>query len=216
MSTQQNSTNVGILATAKDWTKASQAELAWNKSDPVPIAKAKFDKLCHCKHIREKEEQKWCEVEEAEKCQVEVEEAKRQVEVEAWVKAAEEVEHKRKEAEAQKKCQQADWQQEKHALNVVQHSTGQQAQWQFESLQDFMGEMAAFGYKPGEWSTSGSSSELGENEAEEVAEEIAALYKEQAEAERAKEKRETEGVEGQEKEVESQGEDKGKGKQKAD
>ncbi|KAG6325738.1 hypothetical protein ID866_13351 [Astraeus odoratus] len=105
MSTQQNSANVGVPAAAKDWTKASQADLAWNETNPVSITKAKFDQLCCCKHIREEEEWKRCEAEEAEKHQVEGEEAKRQVEVEAWVKAAEEVEHKWKEAEAQKKCQ---------------------------------------------------------------------------------------------------------------
>ncbi|KAG6327718.1 hypothetical protein ID866_11371 [Astraeus odoratus] len=341
MSTQQNSTNAGVLAAAKDWTKASQVELAWNENDPVPITKAKFNELCHRKHIREEEEWKWCKVEEAKKHRVEVEEAKRWAEVEAQVKAAEEVECKRKEAKAQKKCQQVElaageawclccarlnspcevssgtrkrmactrcakakerceWlevevgpvkktvtmmmtsprggekkkrakratQKEEGdnegepvlvgtqsvskgrsqgeesyqemvdhqwgklieavdkgfanltsmvaASNMVQHSMGRQAQWQFKSLQDFMGEMAVFGYEPGESSSSGSSSEPGENEVEEVAEEIAALYKEQAEVERVEEKGETEGVEEQEKEVESQGEDKGKGKQKAD
>ncbi|KAG6325800.1 hypothetical protein ID866_13289 [Astraeus odoratus] len=108
MSTQQNSANAGILAAAKDWTKASQVELAWNENNPVPIAKAKFDELCHHKHIREEEEQKQHEVEEAKKRQVEVEEAKRQVEAEAQVKAAKEAEHRQKEAEAQKKCQQAE------------------------------------------------------------------------------------------------------------
>ncbi|KAG6327780.1 hypothetical protein ID866_11309 [Astraeus odoratus] len=341
MSTQQNSANAGILAAAKDWTKASQAELAWNENDPVPITKAKFNKLCCCKHIREEEEQKWCEAEEAEKHQVEAEEAKRQAEVEAWVKAAKEVERKWKEAKAQKKRQQVEsaageaqclccarlnspckissgtrkrmacmrcakakerckWPEVEVGLvkktvttmttsprggekkkrvkqatqkeegddegepvlvgtqsvskggsrgresyqemvdhqwgklieavdkgftnlsdmvtasNVVQHSMGQWAQQQFESLQDFMGEMATFGYELGESSLSRSSSELGENEAEEVAEEVATLYKEQAEAERAEEKGETEGAEEQEKEVESQGEDKGKGKQKVD
>ncbi|KAG6326299.1 hypothetical protein ID866_12790 [Astraeus odoratus] len=105
MSTQQNSANVGIPATAKDWTKASQAELAWNENDPVPIVKAKFDELCRRKHIREEEEWKQCEAEEAKKHRVEVEEAKRWAEVEVQVKAAKEAECKRKEAEAQKKCQ---------------------------------------------------------------------------------------------------------------
>ncbi|KAG6327275.1 hypothetical protein ID866_11814 [Astraeus odoratus] len=92
MSTQQNSAN--------------------NENNPVPITKAKFNELCRRKHIREEEEWKWCKVEEAEKHRVEVEEAKRQAEAEAWVKAAEEVECKWKEAKAQKKCQQVEYQEE--------------------------------------------------------------------------------------------------------